>query len=208
MVSRRQFLSGFVSSSVVVSSAGCVGTRWWEDENDTRESTDSEESDDEPAPDAGSSTDAASDETSEEESTETASDNESEQSADSEDRQHEPDEEDLEVDEDKYEDHGTSETEQRSTADIEIDADADLENNGGARVSGTVTNVSETSIDVVDLEFTFYDAGGNYLTADLVSVRDLEAGDSESFESTITPDQARGQPDYINIEPTVYDRAD
>lgn len=208
MVSRRQFLSGVVGSSVVVPLAGCVGTRWWEDEDDTRESTDAEESDDgEPASDAGSSTNDTPDETAEEGPTETPPDNESEQSVDN-NRQHEPDKEDLEVNEVKYEDHGISDTEQRSTDDIEIDAKADLENSGGARVFGTVTNVSETSIDVVDLEFTFYDAGGNYLTADLASVRDLKAGESESFESVITPDQARGQPEHVDIEPTVYNRVD
>ena len=190
-------------------SAGCVGTRWWEEEDAETGSTDTEEpADSESESDDESPTGDTTDDTDTEESADTPSEDDSEGTSDEEERQHEPDEVDLEVDGDEYEDHGTSETEQRSPDDIEIDAEADLEDSGAARVAGTVTNTSETPIDVVDLEITFSDADGGYLTADLVSVHDLGAGESDSFESTITPDQARGQPGHVDIEPTVYDRAD
>lgn len=212
MVSRRRFLKVLAGSSGLAASAGCVGTRWWEDEQDGEEQTGSESSD--AGGDETDRTDPAADENGpsperedDESSTEDEGESTQEHHTDDEERQHEPDEEDLEVDEDEYEDHGTSETEQRSPDDIEIDAEADLEDSGAARVAGTVTNTSETPIDVVDLEITFSDADGGYLTADLVSVHDLGAGESDSFESTITPDQARGQPGHVDIEPTVYDQA-
>lgn len=208
MVSRRQLLSGIAGSNLLVTSAGCVGTRWWEEEDAETESTDTEEPDDsESVPDEETPPEETTDDIDTEESTDTPSEDDSGRTNDEEERQHEPDEEDLEVDEDEYEDHGTSETEQRSPDDIEIDAEADLEESGAARVAGTVTNVSETAIDVVDLEITFSDADGGYLTADLVPVHNLGADESDSFESTITPDQARGQPGHVDIEPTVYDRA-
>lgn len=75
-------------------------------------------------------------------------------------------------------------------------------------MTGTVTNVSEEPIDVVDLEVSFYDESGSYLTADLVSITNLDPSKSESFEITITPDQAHGEPDHVDIQPTVYDRSD
>lgn len=213
MVSRRRLLASLGNTGILISTSGCVSTRWWEDEQ-----SEGEEADSEPPNSDGDEmdrTDPAADEnepSSEQEDNESSTEDDGastqEHQSNEEERQHKPDAEDLEVNEDEYDDHGTSETEERSPADITIEATAQLEKSGGATVRGTVTNVSDEPIDVVDLEVIFYDVSGSYLTADLVSITTLSANKSESFEVVITPDQARGEPDHVDIQPIVYDRSD
>lgn len=206
-------LASLGSTGILISTSGCVGTRWWEDEQSRGEETDSEPPDSDG--DETDRTDPAADENEpsseqedDESSTEDNGESTREHQSNEEERQHKPDEEDLEVNEDEYEDHGISETEERSPDDITIEATAQLEKSGGATVRGTVTNVSDKSIDVVDLEIIFYDVSGSYLTADLVSLTNLDPSTGEPFEVVITPDQARGEPDHVDIQPTVYDRGD
>lgn len=209
MVSRRRILANVGGTGLLISLTGCIGTRWWEDDTDNAESSNS--TGDNTNTPSSSDTQTDTEETHTDTSTDSADTNdrkETTENEENENRQHKPDEEDLEVNEDKYENHGSSETRERSPDDIMVKATAELKESGRATVTGTVTNASEEPIDVVDLEVSFYDKGGSYLTADLVSITNLDPNASESFEITITPDQARGEPDHIDIQPTVYDRSD
>lgn len=209
MSSRRYLLARF-SGGLVALLSGCVGTRWWEDSESDGPDGGTEGRDHSENESGDFSTANERNQTNEEQSAdeeENLSEN-NEGNEDKEESSQKPTDEETEIDRDEYEDQEVSDTEARSRDDIEIDADSQIAADGSATVTGTVTNVSDTSIDVVDLAIVFYGADDEYLSAQLVTIRDLGVDESEQFEAGITPDGAHGQPERVEITPDVYDRAD
>lgn len=203
MSSRRYLLARF-SGGLVALLSGCVGTRWWEDSESDGSDGGTEGRDNSENESGDSSTANERNQTNEGQS----ADEEKNLSEDSEESSQKPTDEETEIDRDEYEDQEVSDTEARSRDDIEIDVDSQIAADGSATVTGTVTNVSDTSIDVVDLEIVFYGADDEYLSAQLVTIRNLGVDKSEQFDAGIAPDGAHGQPKRVEITPDVYDRAD
>lgn len=206
-MSRRRTLKT-LGGGAALALSGCVGTRWWEDEDDTSselsgqsetDTTDANEQDTDPGDNSN--------ESGQEDATDDSGESKS-RDRNNEESQQKPTEEETDINRDQYDQQEVSDTKARSVDDIEIDADSQIINDGSATVTGTVTNISETSIEVVDLEVVFYDTDDEYLSAQLVTITDLGAGESEQFEAGIAPDGARGQPKRVEINPDVYDRTD
>ncbi|WP_245998668.1 FxLYD domain-containing protein, partial [Halalkalicoccus subterraneus] len=103
------------------------------------------------------------------------------------------------------ENYSEYETTARDPSAVEITADAQQASDGSLRVSGTVTNVSDQAIDVVDIELVFYGTSDEYLSATLVTVRDLEPSESREFETQPTTGTIEGDLERIDVNRTVYD---
>lgn len=197
MISRRQFAKLLGCTSTLVSLSGCIGTRWWEDD------------DDEKRPTGGTDTGSRENATPE---GDTDTDNTSERDTDSEnqtDRQQQPDENATQINRDEYdENYSEYETTARDPSGVKITVDAQQVSTGSLLVSGTVTNVSDQTIDVVDIEFVFYGTDDEYLSATLVTLRDLEPSDSHEFETQPTTGTIEGDLERIDVNRTVYDVTD
>lgn len=204
MISRRQFVKLLGSSSTLVSLSGCIGTRWWEDDDDEKRpasgpDTGSEES---VTPERATDTDNTNERDTDNER-KNASDTTSEDNAE---RQRHPDENATEINRDTYdENYGAYETTARDPSAVEITADAQQASTGLLLVSGTVTNVSGRAIDVVDIELVFYGTDDEYLSATLITVRNLEPAERREFETELTTGTIGGTPARIELNRRVYD---
>ncbi|MCL7418911.1 MAG: FxLYD domain-containing protein, partial [Halalkalicoccus sp.] len=207
MDSRRHFAKLLGSLGTLVFLSGCVGTRWWEDEDNEKPPTG--------GADTGSQENATSEgtattNTTSEHDTGNERTNASEtNSEDNTERQQHPDENATEINRDEYdENYGEHETTARDPSEVEITADAQQAPNGSLLVSGTVTNVSDRAVDVVDIELIFYGVDDAYLSATLVTVRDLESAESREFETQPTTGTIEGNLERIEVNRTVYDVTD
>jgi hypothetical protein len=102
-----------------------------------------------------------------------------------------PDREDVEPDRDEYDEPEEREVVERDSDDVSVDANA-RDEGGLIVISGSVANDSDEDIDAVDLYFELYDSGDEYIGGRLVSVGDVDAGASASFEEEVWTDELRG----------------
>jgi cytoskeletal protein RodZ len=204
MISRRHFAKLLGSMGTLISLSGCIGTRWWED--DTKEDSPTGSTDSGSQENTSSEGPADTDDTSEG-NTNTERKNASETaSEDKTDRQQHPDENATEINRDEYnETYGEYETTARDPSTVEITADAQQATDGSLLVSGTAMNVSDQAIDVVDIELVFYGTDDAYLSATLVTVRDLEPAESREFETQPNTGIIEGAVERIEANRTVYD---
>lgn len=207
MMSRRQFTKCLGSTGTLIALSGCIGTRWWEDDDDEKRPAS--------GPDTESEENTASEGTADTDNTnERNTDNEQKNanettSEDTTERQQHPDENATEINRDAYdENYGAYETTARDPGAVEITADAQQAPDGTLLVSGTVTNVSDRAIDVVDIELVFYGTNDEYLSATLITVHDLESDESREFETQLTTGTIGGTPARIEINRRVYDVID
>ncbi|WP_245998741.1 FxLYD domain-containing protein, partial [Halalkalicoccus subterraneus] len=155
------------SMGALVSLSGCIGTRWWEDDDDEKRPTGGTNtgSQENATPEGTTNTDNTSERDTEQNTTETDSENQT-------DRQQHPDENATQINRDEYdENYSEYETTARDPSAVEITADAQQASDGSLLISGMVTNVSDQTIDVVDIELVFYGTNDEYLSATLVTVR-------------------------------------
>ncbi|KYH23875.1 hypothetical protein HAPAU_39540 [Halalkalicoccus paucihalophilus] len=207
MISRRQFAKFLGSIGTLVSLSGCIGTRWWEDDNDEgrptgRTDTESEKNTSSEGPaDTSNASEHDTDDKRKNASETTSEDNT--------ERQQYPDENATQINRNEYnETYGEYETTARDPSAVEITADAQQPTDGSLLVSGTVVNVSDRAVDVVDIELVFYGTNDAYLSATLVTVRDLESGESREFETRPTTGTIEGNIERIEANRTVYDVTD
>ncbi|WP_122089811.1 FxLYD domain-containing protein [Halalkalicoccus subterraneus] len=205
MILRRQFAKVLGSIGTLVSLSGCIGTRWWEDDDDEERPTGG--TDNRSQENTTSEGPADTDNTSER-GTERKNASET-TSKDSTKRQQHPDENATQINRDEYnETYGEYETTTRDPSDVEITADAQQTTDSSLLVTGTATNVSDRAINVVDIEVIFYGTNDAYLSATLVTVRDLEPGENHEFEIQPTTGTIEGTLERIEVNRTVYDVTD
>jgi hypothetical protein len=207
MISRRQFAKFLGSIGTLVSLSGCIGTRWWEDDKDEgrptgRTDTELEKNTSSEGPADTGDTSESDTNTEQKNASETTNEGDT-------DRQQHPDENATQINRNEYnETYGEYETTARDPSAVEITADAQQATNGSLLVSGTVANVSDRAVDVVDIELVFYGTNDAYLSAILVTVRDLESGESREFETRPTTGTIEGNIERIEANRTVYDVTD
>ncbi|WP_238532938.1 FxLYD domain-containing protein [Halalkalicoccus jeotgali] len=189
----------------VASLSGCIETRWWEDDDDADRptgGTDTESQENTTAEDTAESDNTSDTDSERKNANETIDE-------DNTDRQQHPDENATQINRDEYdENYGEYETTARDPSDVEITADAQQATDGSLLVSGTITNVSDRAIDVVDIELVFYGTNDAYLSATLVTVRDLGPAESREFETQPNTGTIARDLERIEVNRTVYDVTD
>lgn len=217
MLTRREYLatSGLAGT---IATAGCL--TWFrdddQDQDDGRNQDDSRESEQEGADAANDQgeehmdqNDTAQNDTQNRERNESTESNESADTdandTESEpERQREPTEEQTEIDRDEFDggDGEPADTEERPADHVETEVDREgIERaDGMISVSGTVTNVSDEPIDAVDIELVFLDADGREVGRELRTVRDLGAGETETWGIRTVETTLRGEPERVRPE--------
>lgn len=187
-MNRRAYLTG-TSLCGIAATAGCLG--WFrsdqEEADEADGNTDSAGGEGDPDRHEQDKDESSEDEdTTEEAEGDTAEEDDEDELA--------PDREDVEPDRDEYDEPEEREVIERDSDDVTVDVSA-REEDGLIRMSGSVTNVSDKFIDVVDLRFEFYDSeeGDEYVGGRLVSVTEIDPGDSEPFEEEIWADELQGE---------------
>lgn len=100
-------------------------------------------------------------------------------------RQELPDDEDKEIDRERYDnDTGPREVEELPQDYVSITATYGVGSGGSVVVEGEATNESDELIDFVDVEILYYDENESVIGSDLAVVRELDIGETKSFEKT------------------------
>ena len=218
-MNRREYLAG-TSLFGITATAGCLEWVFPDDDEDedaeaggnthtdgagddggSDEDEQNDEDENEPSENGEDGTDEHEDSNDggddEEEQGETGEGEESDEEEDEEDELV-PDREDVEPDRDEYDEPEDREAIERDSDDVSVDASAQ-EDDGLIVISGSVTNVSDEFVDAVNLRFELYGSGDEYIGGRLVSVQDIDAGTSVSFEEEIWADELRGALARIEI---------
>ena len=213
-MNRREYLAG-AGLCGITATAGCLEWVFPDDNEDedaeaggntqTDGAGDDGESDEDEqnAEDETESSEDGEEDTDEREDSNDDEDGEEEGETEEEDEEDEiaPDREDVEPDRDEYDEPEEREVIERDSDDVSVDVSAQ-EEDGLTVISGSVTNVSDEFIDAVDLRFEFYDSeeGGEYVGGRLVSVAEIDPGESASFEEEIWADELQGELARIELE--------
>ena len=220
-LSRRDVLELGGATGTLTAMAGCLG--WLrgggddetsdegaerdQDQDETEQPEDGNESTNETntteETDSGGDTNESGNETQDENDT-GGDGNESESANETgeEERQKEPSEEDTEINEEKYNETEEREVEERPESDVEIPRDsveASQGSDGTITVTGKLTNVSDEDIDFVDVEVNYVGETGSVIGMDLVVVRGIAAGATETFESRMGPTELDGEVDSVRF---------
>ena len=204
-LSRRDVLKLGGATGGLTATAGCLG--WFrggdgsddetsDDERDQdeteqpaneNENTEDETNADEEA-DPGGDTNESADTQDENDTSGDGNENESDTENETEEEQDPltPDENETEVNESKYEDPEQAELTELEDSAADISLNIDLGENG-ASITGTITNACGCEIQSVDVDLEFYDAAGDYCGSHLITVRDLDPGESERVAEHVPP---------------------
>lgn len=198
---RRQYITtaGSISGTLL---SGCLTFG----SNDDGGNGNAPTSPDDTTPDSGTQT--RPNESQEQSSTDTASDsrehnestNESDDNDSDDERPSHPPEEKTEPDRSQYNESQTA-IETKPLPSETIDVTGRISETGRIyTASGQITNVSETHVDIVEIEVVWKDANGNPVGTSITVVHDIPPGESERFKSTIPHDHLSGTPISIDGE--------